>query len=346
MTERIVAGVSLRQYVAVYAGTSEGFPLDLVLESEGLDAARWLEIDAAWNEAITDDLEAGGTLSDEFDTALFEHQDRYARPIPPLDEDFAAWMRFVRAWSSSSEPALFLQERGLGANDLVRLHRRWAERIEDDPELRRRAAELVHAPGDVPVPEPEPLELRSSMDAPRASRRARAVDAAPDIPDYIPYLSDLPETVSAVEVVKPRPTRDEVGAPEDITTVADSAPPSDETLAVVETTVILDRDPYAAFPVIPSSGLPEPEDVIPAEVSLSQEFGLMQFAALCAELEAKPEDAEATFTKYGLSNPERRERIDGEWRDRLETQTGTYAEWRQLYQHFRDHFRSANRKPS
>jgi hypothetical protein len=87
--------------------------------------------------------------------------------------------------------------------------------------------------------------------------------------------------------------------------------------------------------------------VVPADPSLAgEELTLAQYAALCAELGVSPpEDALAIFIKYGIANDERRRRVDEFWRERLETRTQTYAEWRQLHRHFREHFLSLKRSP-
>jgi len=103
-------------------------------------------------------------------------------------------------------------------------------------------------------------------------------------------------------------------------------------------------DPFAAIP-LPAGFVPPPVDtVIPNDPSLADELTLAHYAALCAELDVAPEDAVAIFIKYGLANDERRARIDALWRERLETRTTTYAEWRQLYRHFREHFVQMRRR--
>jgi hypothetical protein len=98
-------------------------------------------------------------------------------------------------------------------------------------------------------------------------------------------------------------------------------------------------DPFAGFPVVLPNEMPPAETVVTAETVLADELTLVQYAALCAELDAKPQYEEAILIKFGLLNPKRRERIELYWRARLENETGAYAEWRQLYQHYRDHWR-------
>jgi hypothetical protein len=78
-------------------------------------------------------------------------EDCLARKVDPLDEDLAAWLSFLDAWTKSPDPDAMLSRSGLNANDVSRLKRRWAKRMEDDPTLGIEAAKIA-AQGRKPMP--------------------------------------------------------------------------------------------------------------------------------------------------------------------------------------------------
>lgn len=73
------------------------------------------------------------------------------------------------------------------------------------------------------------------------------------------------------------------------------------------------------FPTMPKSLVPSPES------------NLETYAALCAELAASPHVAEATFSRYGLSDVARRKAVDDAWKERLRRDPALYARWQQFY---------------
>jgi hypothetical protein len=346
MSERTHGGLTLRQYASVYAATSEGFPLELVLESEGLAPTEWTAIDEAWGEELAADLQADGELSDQFDLAMLEAQDQYRRPVPPLDNDLGGWLLFVRAWGAADDPVQYLHERGLGPNDLVRLHRSWSARLADDPVLQRQALALLDAEGEAPTPHPEPLELRIVLG--REPELSAAPSETPSQGAAPALRAPLPEP-NGVAVGVSLPARDvPLSEDDDGKTWVDGPLPTVVTVPVDDSTQVPPSsavDAFAAVPLPEGFVTPPVDTVVPADPSLvGEELTLAQYAALCAELEVSPpEDALAIFIKYGLANDERRRRVDDFWRERLETRTQTYAEWRQLHRHFRDHFLSLKR---
>jgi hypothetical protein len=339
MDERTFGGLTLREYASVYAATSEGFPLDLVLEGGGLTPGQWAAIDEAWGDAFSSDLQADGTLSDEFDVAMFEAQEMYSRPIPPLDDDLHKWLLFVRAWSGAADPVEFLRERGLGANDLARLHRAWSGRLAENPDLQKQALAAIEGEGEAPMPQPAPLELRSAI-----MREPPDVVTVSEVePPRSPSLRAPLPAAKGAEALPPRQAPPTAADDDGKTWVEGPLPLADtgEERTQVPTVLV---DPFAAIP-LPGAFVPPPVDtVIPNDPSLADELTLAHHAALCAELDVAPEDAVAIFIKYGLANDERRARIDALWRERLETRTTTYAEWRQLYRHFREHFVQMRRR--
>ncbi|MGH7298087.1 MAG: hypothetical protein ACRELB_24320 [Polyangiaceae bacterium] len=347
MSERVIGGLRLREYAAIYAATSEGFPLEVVLEGEGVSPAEWVAADEAWGDELASDLQGGGSISDEFDLALLEAQAGYRRPIPPLDEDLGAWLRFVRAWAAAEDPVRYLQERGLGPNDLARLHRLWSQRIADDQALQRQALGLLEVDGPAPEPHPEPLELRPVLRRDRvpAHDEVHGSEAvAPQLRAPLPESNGISLAMPLRNAPAEAPSEEDDGKTwiDGPLPIADAAPDADRTQVPPSAAV----DAFASVPLPVDFVTPPIDTVVPVDPSLvADDLTLAQYAALCAELEVSPaEDALAIFIKYGLANEQRRARVDELWRERLETRTQTYAEFRQLRRHFREHFLSQRRR--
>jgi hypothetical protein len=336
--ERTEHGLTLRAYAGVYAAVAEGFPLEIVLENAGIPPEAWQEIDAAWADALAADAEEEGTLGAEFDGTLLDLQERYRRPIPPLDEDVDAWARFVRAWSGAEDPDAFLKQRGLERNDLLRLHRRWSKELELDPQKRAKvlailAKEHVDAPH---IKKPQPLELRWPV---RASTGTRRIET-PVRPEAMPSLLASMPTQGADAPVPMRPNAPSTGIEDALKTVlgtpalevTDDMPPLGEPES---------SSPYDSLRLPDDFELPPPASI--TIVPLSEELTLPQYASYRAELDAYPEEEAAIVAKYGLTDPDRRKRLEDAWLQRLQEETETYAEWRALYRHFSEHWKSARR---
>ena len=92
-----------------------------------------------------------------------------------------------------------------------------------------------------------------------------------------------------------------------------------------ETTLVLTQPPF--MPVLASrqGSVPSPPYA----------FSLAEYASLCAELAAARETVEATFARYGLSNPEVRRAVDTTWRARFARHPTEYACWHQLFAYYR-----------
>ena len=67
-------------------------------------------------------------------------------------------------------------------------------------------------------------------------------------------------------------------------------------------------------------------------------LSLEQYAALCAELGASPQQQDAVFHRYGLSSTEDRRAVDTSWQTRLKGDPSEYQRWHALYQHYKGHF--------
>jgi hypothetical protein len=62
-------------------------------------------------------------------------------------------------------------------------------------------------------------------------------------------------------------------------------------------------------------------------------ISLLEYAMLSAELQAAPDQAERTYAKYGLADPERRRAVHDDWTARLQTN----AEERDEFHRAREH---------
>jgi hypothetical protein len=335
--ERAIHGLTVRAYAGVYAAVAEGFPLEIVLENAGIPTDAWQEIDAGWADALAEDAEAGGALGADFDRALIELQERYRRPIPPLDEDVEAWARFVRAWSSASDPAAFLKHRGLEPNDLLRLHRRWSQALEVDPQKRARMLGVL-AKDDVTAPafkKPQPLELHGPVRTGTGTRRLEGhlspPEGTPSLLAPLPRLdhdAPVPMRVSAPDTGIEDALKTVLGTP--ALEVDGDMPPLGESIPAEGSS------PFDSLRLPDDFELPPPASVVPP--SISEEMTLAQYACYRAELDTFPEREPGIVAKYGLADPERRKRIDDAWLQRLQEETETYAEWRALYRHFGEHW--------
>jgi hypothetical protein len=61
------------------------------------------------------------------------------------------------------------------------------------------------------------------------------------------------------------------------------------------------------------------------------DLGLEQYASLCAELAATPNDVDVVFRRYGLHSAEQRAEVDRTWKERLRGNPSEYARWLELY---------------
>ena len=114
--------------------------------------------------------------------------------------------------------------------------------------------------------------------------------------------------------------------------------------ASIEITMPGNSSPFDSVRLSDDFELPPPESITLAPPTpAGQELSLAQYASLRAELEVFPKQEEAIFAKYGLASLEQRAKVDAEWQERLFNQTDTYAEWRQLYKHFTEHWQALAR---
>jgi hypothetical protein len=168
-----IEGVALEQYAGVSAAIIEGFPLPVVLESEGLDAGAWPRVSLRWSQRLAKDG-AGGPLAAAYRDTLAFARGWLGRRVAPLDDDLAAWLSFLNAWSAHPAPFDLLDELDLLPSDVSRIQGAWAQRIEKDEELRKQALQIAKKrPSAVPKVTVTKAELRPF---PWTKKQAATVD--------------------------------------------------------------------------------------------------------------------------------------------------------------------------
>lgn len=159
MSERL-HGVSLDQYATVLAGLGDGLREAEILAFAGVDPRAWRRAEEAWGARLLDDLDVDGPLEAALEEATRSALQRWARPLPPLDADLAAYLDFDRAHAHAVDEEAFLAALGMRPQDVTRLAALWGRRFIEDRALAARAvALLAEPPGPPPVPRPEPARL-------------------------------------------------------------------------------------------------------------------------------------------------------------------------------------------
>lgn len=218
-------------------------------------------------------------------------------------------------------------------------------------------ADVAPAPADLPIRESAPAAAPDAWGA-----APPAGDTAPrpplvTMPDAQRRLDDaLPFRQPAVEPASPW-VSDAARAPAENVTMSMPAWPYDagdgtqppstvpEGLRALARQVLPFRpaDPSepvtAAIPPVraPASDLPFGPNAAPAAPPAEQPppaFTLDQYAALCAELSASPQTADAIFARYGLATQGERLGVDLWWRERLRRNHAEYEAWREIYQRY------------
>lgn len=291
--------VSLAQYALVLAARDEGATLPVALEAARVRPAAWAaaeEEHSAWLATSASDPEAMRA----FDAAMRAARDALNRPVAPLDEDIGAWARWLRAWSTATDPLAELTRHGMRMADVLRLTARWTEPMVADRALAERFAAEMGGSGPAPEVRPERSPLLAAAEVAAARRPPERETPAP-LPSLLgPLPGDVPEVVSAPPLPSPPP---EIPAPAPDFSAA--APP-------------------AARSALPSF-MASPATADPAGWSVER------YAALCAELAADPAAAETTFFEYGLSNMALRATVDRQMQARLARDPAAMEQWRAAY---------------
>ncbi|WP_170228838.1 hypothetical protein [Polyangium fumosum] len=250
-----LAGVALAQLAGVRAGLAAGWPLEDVLQNEGVDPARHAKAEAAWDERLAED--DAEELLHLFDTCQAEAAERYRRPIPPLDEELGAWLDFARHFAAQEEPVPWLAGFGLRLADVFTLHRLWSKRLMEEPSLREHAHRLLAAtPGDVPTPRPgqgilhPPAPLGEMVDLPE--------DEAPIDDEDVREDDDAPEAAPA-DFFAPLPHEGDAKLIASMAIEPPPQPPAPDPDLPVDT---LPPVSLAAAPSMPFQKLPLPRPLV------------------------------------------------------------------------------------
>lgn len=265
--EERLFGVSLVDYAVVSAAVAEGFPLGDVLATEGIEPRAYAKAEVRWKERVAASGAEKGALLERYRAELATAEDRLARRIAPLDEDPAAWVAFLHAYSTAHDPGALLKSSGLGMNDMARLSRRWARRVEADAQVGKTIADLkARGAGPMPALNAEPPRLRPSptaraqtMEAPGAGAPVRA-----HIPSVLNVISTEGFGLERQSALPPQPGE-----------IALSAP----------------------APIAPS----------PAAEARPGGFTVEQYASLCVEVQLYPARRAETLARYRITEGQKAE---------------------------------------
>jgi hypothetical protein len=185
-------GVTLEKYATISSGLCDKFPLEALLELEDVDPSAWHDAEDAWQERLMEDVDQDGTLSLEFDYYFLQAQDRFRRPVPPLDEHLQSWLDYFRHWSAHPNQLALLRQHELKVSDITRLHRFWSGKMSEDPRLQQQAQQILSAePGPMPHPRPEPHQLPKIKKSQPAVVEAQSVSSS-SMPSGFPGTSAPP----------------------------------------------------------------------------------------------------------------------------------------------------------
>lgn len=273
--------VSLEQYAVVLAARDEGASLEVALEAARVPPGAWPSAEeerSRWLLASAADPE----VMRAFDAAMKAARDALRRPVPPLDEDIAAWGRWLCAWSTAADPTAALDRQGLRMSDVLRLTEHWAERMRDDRPLAERFAAEMQGNGPPPAVHPGRSPLLVAAEAAVAARGAVALE---------PHPEPLPSLLGPL--------------PDD--TPAAPAAPAPDTIAAPSYSA-----PVQGAPAMPAAARPELPSFMASGAAPGNLSGwtVDLYAALCAQLASDPASAEATFSEYGLSDVALRAFVD------------------------------------
>jgi hypothetical protein len=316
-------GVPFDVWGFVLAGLGDGLPLEELLAHVGVDEGRWMLADAAFNEALVDDVEAGGTLSDALDEAMRVARERWTRAIPPLDVELRAWLDFYRAWAEAEAPLEYLRARGLRATDIHRLQAHWRARLAEAPALRAEALAILAAPpGPVPEPHPEPARLLAAPVEEGGAERTAARARRPSR-DALPF-----------EEGEAAPAHPRLSVPLPPSPVAASRGSVELTRAAVRVSGLDAVLPFAspcAAADLPAANRDEPAPDVAtsrawAEGEGPEHFGIERYAALCVDATETGVGHDELLRKYGLTAA-RKLALDTYWTQRMAEDPATWLAW-------------------
>jgi hypothetical protein len=307
-------GISFGAWAFVIAGVCDGLAEEELLAHLGFDEVQWQLASAAFHEDVLDDVEAGGTLTEDFDEAMRAARKTWTRKIPPLDVDLQAWLDFYRAWMSDESPLEFLETHGLRPTDIHRLQDHWQVKLAENDALRKDALAMLQAPaGAVTAPRPEPPRLLAT-DAALEAADVTAAGRTRTAPPSLPFSKGAPA---------PAPPRLSVSLPKR----AALRRGADETRAAVRADADGLALPFQAPQAEPeqpthSPSAPEERRDDGEHVPLSIE----RYAALCVDLIEAPDAHGSVLMRYGITVPEKLA-LDVHWTQKMADDATLWLAW-------------------
>ncbi len=316
-------GISFQAWAFVLAGVGDGLPMDDLFSHLDLDEDRWQRADAAFNEALLDDVEASGTLTELLDAAMRDARKSWTRPIPPLDVDLGAWLTFYTAWVGDATPMGFLATHGLRAADIHRLQDSWKDRLAEEPSLLKEALKILSVPpGPVPELRPEAPRLivtlvedaRTGQTGPISRGRGDgklpfAVGEA--VPAHPPLSVPIPRPIA--RRAHAEQTRAASGNDDLSMAFLPFAPPQQDVAEPVEAPSHVDA-------------ASEPDAHSPLAGDPVQQFTIQRYAELCADLIASAGEHDDVLKRYRIT-PLQKAELDAYWTQRMSEDPDIWLAW-------------------
>lgn len=149
-------GLTLEQYAGITQAVSEGLALDDVLAQERVSSDVWRSAELSFREALVD----APDLQLDLVHLRRRAEDCLARTISPLDDDPEAWMGLMSILALGDGAKGKIESLGLTMSDVARVGRSWRRKMEADPQLAEKLAELAPRARPPTSVRAAPLELR------------------------------------------------------------------------------------------------------------------------------------------------------------------------------------------
>ena len=259
-------------------------------------------------------MEAGGTLTEEFDDGMRAARKKWTRKIPPLDVDIQAWLDFYRAWMSDESPLEFLETHGLRPTDIHRLQDHWRVKVAENDALRKDALAMLQLPaGPVTAPRAEPPRLPATdavLEGADVTAAGRTRKAAPPLPFSNDALAPAHPKLS---VSLPKKAALRRGADE--TRVAVRADANGLALPFQAPDAEPEQPTHS-----PSAPEERRDDDEPVPLSIER------YAALCLDLIEAPDAHGSVLMRYGITAAEKLA-LDVHWTQKMAEDVTTWLAW-------------------
>ena len=172
-TDPVVKGVRFEQVAFMRAGLDDGVAVDDLLGFLRLDARAWEAATEPSDDRILDAVDEVDLAFLNTWTRRWPRRGRTGAAGCPLSMTiFQHWFNFLHALSTDPAPADFLRRMGVGSPEMACVHRGWSERMAHDEGLRAEALKILQeAPGECPIPAPQPVRLQQQAASLRNATR-------------------------------------------------------------------------------------------------------------------------------------------------------------------------------